>query len=305
MRIEQLEQAIKVATTGSISRAAKELYLSQSNLSQSIKSLEAELKQPIFRRTPVGVELTEFGGEFLNYARPAYSQFQLLSDFCRQTSQGPPLSFSVACQYLRFAHILFIELCTRYKEFQTYFSFLECSFLDIVENVYTQKSELGVLVISKKQKRITLQLLKNKGLVYHAISEYPASVTIGAHNPLYHKEENHVTLEELEGFPLIMYQDMNFSFISEMEELDIHTKKNRIIVSDRATMHEYLQHTDAYSIAASTHAYRKAAYYQNIRALELTQPRFTLEIGYIHNLNRPLSAIAQEYVKALEGLLLP
>ena len=43
MRIEQLQQLIKVTELGSLNEAAKELYISRSSLSSSIKQLEEEL----------------------------------------------------------------------------------------------------------------------------------------------------------------------------------------------------------------------------------------------------------------------
>ena len=46
MKIEQLEQALKVAELSSISLAAENLFISQPNLSLSIKKLEHELGYP-------------------------------------------------------------------------------------------------------------------------------------------------------------------------------------------------------------------------------------------------------------------
>jgi len=51
-----------VARCGSLTRAAEELYISQPAVSQAIRTLEAQLKMPLFKRTHKGMELTAQGG---------------------------------------------------------------------------------------------------------------------------------------------------------------------------------------------------------------------------------------------------
>ena len=48
----------EVAETGNISVAAKNLYISQSAVSQSVKQLETALQARLFARSPRGVSLT-------------------------------------------------------------------------------------------------------------------------------------------------------------------------------------------------------------------------------------------------------
>jgi len=303
MRIEQLEQVIRIVEAGSISRAAQALFMTQSNLSQSVKRLEEELGQVLFRRSAGGVELTPFGNEFLIYARPAYTHFQLLGDYCRQQRQGAPVSFSMACQYFRFAHLLFLQLRAQYSASPNQFSFFECSFSDIVHKVAAQQAELGLVVISKNQKRLNLQLFKNRGLSYVHLAEYPAAVIVGVGHPLYHWPEEGISLDMLTDYPAVFFSDMSFNYTSELETLNFHRLHDRITVSDRATLHEVLEHTDAYSIAVYTKAYSPDSYYPNIRALKLLDKRFVMEVGYIHSMGRPLSVIGTEYLSMLRELL--
>ncbi|MDD3921300.1 MAG: LysR family transcriptional regulator [Eubacteriales bacterium] len=303
MRIEQLKQIQAVAEAGSINKAAKALYISQSNLSQSIKSLEAEAGREIFRRTARGVELTPFGCEFLNLSRAVNSQIRLLDDFCQQTRRRTALRFCVASQYMRFTHTLFVELYQRYRNNRLDFSFWECSFLDIVEHVASQRADLGLLLVSREDRSLTLQLFKNKGLICHPIAQYPAAVTVGPKNPLYHADVLRVTLEDMLPYPIILYRDMNYNYTTEMELFSLNDRDNRIEVSDRATLHEFIQTTDAYSIAAYTGAYESTQYYANIRAIPLDDARLNLELCWIQSQSRPLSPIAKEYVGALKALL--
>ena len=63
----------EVAETGNISLAAKNLYISQSAVSQSIKQLENALQARLFARSPRGVSLTSEGQMLYEYVRSALS----------------------------------------------------------------------------------------------------------------------------------------------------------------------------------------------------------------------------------------
>lgn len=69
MEIRQLKYFVGIAETGRFSDASKELFISQSAVSQQIKALEEELGTQLFIRFKHGVTLTESGQELLPYAR--------------------------------------------------------------------------------------------------------------------------------------------------------------------------------------------------------------------------------------------
>lgn len=60
-----------LAKTGSISRAAAELYVTQPAVSQSLSKLEDELKCTLFIRSSRGITLTSDGQMLLSYVQPA------------------------------------------------------------------------------------------------------------------------------------------------------------------------------------------------------------------------------------------
>jgi DNA-binding transcriptional LysR family regulator len=65
MELRRLEYFAAVARHGSFTRAAEELWITQSALSQQVRRLEAELGVTLLRRTPRGAELTSAGEELL------------------------------------------------------------------------------------------------------------------------------------------------------------------------------------------------------------------------------------------------
>ncbi|MBN1115126.1 MAG: LysR family transcriptional regulator [Oligoflexia bacterium] len=81
-----LDAFISVAKTLSFSRAAKQLHVTQSALSQRIKNLEDDLGLTLFIRNPSGIILTESGERLLKYAqiRDALEE-EALHDLVRET----------------------------------------------------------------------------------------------------------------------------------------------------------------------------------------------------------------------------
>jgi LysR family transcriptional regulator, hydrogen peroxide-inducible genes activator len=84
MEIHQLEYLVAVAEEGGFTRAAERLQVAQPSLSQQIKKLEKELRQPLFDRLPRGAVLTEAGQRMLEHARRILAE---LHDARRRVSE--------------------------------------------------------------------------------------------------------------------------------------------------------------------------------------------------------------------------
>jgi len=67
--LKQAKYFVGVAEHGSFSRAAAELAISQSTLTEAIKDLEAHLGLKLFERRRRGVEMTHHGHVFMRHAR--------------------------------------------------------------------------------------------------------------------------------------------------------------------------------------------------------------------------------------------
>ncbi len=72
---QEIRYLLAVREHGTISGAARELYLAQPSLSQSIKELEKELGSPVFLREKSGVRETEFGCRLLNGLESVQSRY--------------------------------------------------------------------------------------------------------------------------------------------------------------------------------------------------------------------------------------
>ncbi|MGO1395377.1 MAG: HTH-type transcriptional activator IlvY [Halomonas sp.] len=103
MNFKTLKQFLALAETLHFGRASDECYISISALSRNIRHLEDELGVPLFNRDNRTVVLTQEGQKFLNYARDASSQWNLirheLTDNPDQLSGEISLYGSVTASY--------------------------------------------------------------------------------------------------------------------------------------------------------------------------------------------------------------
>src|SRR5271169_6492367 len=91
MEFELLRSFVAVAECGGFHRAAEQLNLTQSTVSQQIKRLELETKKPLFRRTTRTVALTDDGEMLLDDAR----RLLRLEEAARRRLTASPLSGAV------------------------------------------------------------------------------------------------------------------------------------------------------------------------------------------------------------------
>ena len=92
MNLQQMRCVLEVSRVGSVTRAAQNLYISQPNLSRTIKELEKELGVPLFRRGAQGMEPTVQAAQFLRYAQSIIQQMDELESIYQHQEEGLRLS---------------------------------------------------------------------------------------------------------------------------------------------------------------------------------------------------------------------
>ena len=76
MKIEWLRIFIEIASMGSMTKAASNLYVSEQNISRIVKTMEQELNSKLLEKTPQGCKLTESGSLFYSFATETVKQYQ-------------------------------------------------------------------------------------------------------------------------------------------------------------------------------------------------------------------------------------
>ena len=159
MTVQQLKYILKVAEVGSITEAAKLLFISQPSLSNSIKETEKEAGITIFLRSRTGITLTKDGAEFLGYARQVIQQMELLED--RYVTNLPgKLTFGVSSQHYTFTENAFVELVKRFGQERYAFYYNETGTHQILDDVKNRVCDLGILYLSHENEVVMRKVIE-------------------------------------------------------------------------------------------------------------------------------------------------
>ena len=87
--LDGVEAFLSVARHKSFRRAAADLGVTPSAISQAVRALEARIGAPLFTRTTRSVGLTEAGGRFLARAGPAFEELVAAGETARDLGRRP------------------------------------------------------------------------------------------------------------------------------------------------------------------------------------------------------------------------
>ena len=295
MTLQQLKYVVTVAEKGTISEAAKELFISQPSLTNAIKDLENEMQIIIFHRTNKGIVVSNEGDEFLSYARQVLEQANLLEEkFLNVKKQSP--RFSVSAQHYSFAVNAFVDVIREFGGAQYDFTLRETQTYEIIEDISRLKSEIGILYTSSKNEEVITKLIKQYDLEFEELFVAKPHVFISSKHPL--AERTVITLEELEEYPYLSFEqgDYNSFYFSE-EILSTIDRNKNIKVRDRATLFNLAVGLNGYTV--STGVISKELNGENIIAKPL-QVDEIIRIGTIKQKNMPLSRYGKAYMEALK-----
>lgn len=248
MRIQQLQYLEKIVESGSINEAAKALFLSQPSLSNAIKELEQEMDLQLLVRQKSGVSLTNEGREFMIYARQILDQVKLMEAKYKQHTVRKQ-AFSVSAQHYAFVVHAFVDLIKQVDAEEYQFTLRETETQNILEDVMSFKSSLGILYLNKFNRQVLTKLFKEKKLKFTPLFKAKPHVFVCRDNPLAKKSS--VKLRDLEDYPYLSYeQGQENSFYFAEEILSTLNRKMHIKVSDRATIFNLMVGLNGYTISS-------------------------------------------------------
>ena len=295
MTLQQLKYAVTIAEKGTISNAAKALFISQPSLTNAVKELEKEIKIKIFERTNRGIRVSSQGEAFLGYARQVIEQMSLLEEKYLGTKPVKK-HFSVSTQHYSFAVNAFVELIKSCGLTEYDFTLRETRTHEILEDVKNHHSEIGILYVNNFNRDVIFKLIKEYNLVFEELFTAKPHVFISSSNPL--SEMEAVTLEDLKEYPYLSFEQGEYnSFYFSEEILSVIERKKNIKVSDRATLFNLLIGLNGYTIC--TGIIDEELNGENIISLPLMVDE-TIRVGIITHKNIILSALAEEYIYSLK-----
>lgn len=303
MTLTQLSYVITIAEMKSMNKAAELLYVSQPSLTNAIKELEKELGITIFFRSGRGVRLTSDGAEFLLYAKQIYGQYEnVLEKYGKGSSHKK--RFGVSTQHYSFAVKAFVDMAKRFDMSKYEFAIRETKTAEVISDVGTLKSEIGVLYLCDFNRKSIERLLKTAGLEFHHLIDCQAYVYLWNQHPL--AKEKSICFEQLERYPCLAFeQGDNSSFYFAEEILSTNEYPQIIRANDRATMLNLMVGLNGYTLCSGIICEElNGGGYRAIPFEDDEQNKNSImEIGYIMRKNTILSRMGELYVEALEHYL--
>lgn len=295
MTLQQLRYVVSVAEAGSITVAAKALYISQPSLSNAIRDVEAEVGLTIFVRSRTGVSLTNEGMEFLGYARQVLQQMELLED--KYISALPQKTrFGVSTQHYTFTENAFVDLVKRFGQDRYEFYFNEAGTHQILEDVKNRISDLGIIYLSAENETVLRKTLEEFGLCFVPLFSAKPHVFLQKEHPLSGKEK--LKLSDLELYPRLNFVQGNYESSYYSEELFSTIPADKEIrINDRGAIVNFMVGLNAYTISSGI--FPKYLHGDRIVAVPLDENEL-MQIGYVINEKQELSELGNIYISELK-----
>ena len=302
MTILQLTYILKIAETGSMNKAAEQLYISQPALTSAVKELEKELGIALFHRTSRGIVLTGEGEDLLVYARQILQDCEVLKDRCSSGSRKR--KFAVSAQHYSFVDKAFVETVKAFGAQNFEFALRETQTLTVIRDVGELRSEIGVLFMSDYNRKVIRRHLDKYELEFCPLIECRACVYLWKGHPLAGRKS--IRWEDLKDYPCLTFEQgtSSSSFYSE----EILTEKNYdrlIYTNDRATNLNLMVGLNAYMLCSGIicEELNGSDYLAIPYAGGDGDAGSSMEIGYIRKKGLSFSAVGETFVSEMKAYL--
>lgn len=301
MNLNQLRYVIRVAETGSINKAAKNLFLSQSVLSTSIRNLEKELGYAIFVRSSKGIEITPYGKVLLSYITPIELQLQQLDNFLYKEQVVSNQVLSLVSNGFPFVTRICSLLYQKYNSDGLHIRQQEVFGNEAMSMVANRLADIGIVRLWDCYRTVYKKQFESSKIEFHPIVTLSIAVTIGPNNPLFSFRGESITADMLSGYPMVLYDYMDSDPFSDIiSRLRLKSSSSRIATSSRAAIYEAIAYTDAYYLSSDYNTCKfsmdESMRYLPQRTIRLKDCGIKSILGWIKKTDCPLTPVAQEAV---------
>lgn len=234
MNTQYFRYAVEIEKTGSITRAAQNLYMAQPNLSKAVRDLESDLGYEIFRRTPAGIKVTEKGSEFLYHAHKMIEQLDEMEkislrdeESVRRFKLSIPRGSYIANGYTEF--VAQLDMSEGME-----ITINETNTLQTISNVADRGYHMGIIRYQTAHEEYFQKCLENNKLIGETIWEFEYVVVMSKEHPLAKKAS--VEKQDLEQYVKITHGDIMMPVEAEKPEKN---QKERGEASKPRTIYVY------------------------------------------------------------------
>ena len=219
---------------GSISKASRNLFISQPSLSNIVTELEEELQFRIFDRGSNGVTLTSEGNKFMLSAKIILSEYNTIRLIPREIHEN---NLSICCTYSQFFMQAFMDFKNSDPKLGYQDSIRETGIKFISTHLLDLSNRLAFYYSFRTRSQLVQQEFEKYNLVSQRIAEnVPLKVCMSNNNPLANRDV--LAMNDLHDQKFIAFGGFEESDMFDL--LGLRQESKPLIIYDRGGMSEFL-----------------------------------------------------------------
>ena len=294
MNVDQIKAFHKVAATGSFTKAARELFLTQSAVSQQIRALEDEIGGRLFDRSGRTVRLTGEGEVLLAYAKRLFDlheEIETLFDGLRKLEKG---KIAVGATAVIGTYFMPAVISAYHRQYPGIEIDLRMGNSEQIQRmILDREADLGVAGMIKKHKTLNNAFIHREELLF----------VCSPHNPLAERET--VTIAELDRIPFIWREKgtQTLAIVKKwfQENAADDFPRQTLSLANMEAAKRIVEEGYGVTIIPSSAACREIEA-GLLKRLRVTDFDLTVDYGLFYPKGRPFSRAADAFLEVLCGL---
>ena len=290
---------MKVVETGSFSKAAKELYLTQPTVSAHISALEKELKVRLFIRNTKEVTMSDAGQDLYKYAKQMFElECQIAEHFNIRGRNSSNHSITIAASTIP-AQYLLPDVLMMFKKLypKEQFKLIETDSSQVVSHILDGMADVGFTgtVLEKKYCRY-IPFYKDKlSIITPNTEKYRALQEDGGDEIFWLKGEHVILREEGSGTRKEAQKQLKKAGI-DMGELDIIAS-----IDNQETIKRSVRQGMGVSILSRL-ATEEEVQEGHMLAFPIPKSDAGRDINLVYNKNTPMTANVERFIKIIKDI---
>lgn len=184
MTFPQLQYLLEIHRAGSITQAAKNLFVAQSSVSVALSAIETELGFPVFVRSRKGLVPTPRGVEAIAHAKRIVESYRLMTT----PSEEHRTNLRISSVNIEPVQNAFVRLVRENHHRNDLTLAMLSPTGNQIEMLRFFDLELSLTMVVTPLYMSQEKKMQNKGMEVRRLGQMPAAIQIGQGHPLYHAE---------------------------------------------------------------------------------------------------------------------
>ena len=298
MQLNQFKFLVAVDQYGSISRAAQELYISQSTVSLALINLEEELGVTILNRSKRGVSFTAEGKMILARAKAIMEEVEGLqaASFDTQELTGEVRLGGSSHFCMNIITDMMIQMKRQYPGICIMTQRQPVK--DVIKAVAQKELDLGFINFNALNETDVRNEFRRYHLEYTPIFQDRMRICVGSNHPLCGKAQ-------IDFAELLQYDLVSLAF--KMDEFTYNYVRQRgyqrepISINDIANLRKYTASLDCLMIMPEKEIENSnKTYCTKIHGLDVPEFDVAVSVGWLHHGDHTMTLLEQKVVELLE-----